>query len=87
MICTHGFPSPASCIDCMDDEGLGAAPTPPEHVDYGMARSHRQLDCPACGCAWPEGRRIWHTTRDRWVCHPCGTDLGIGAARQVRTLA
>lgn len=27
--CTHGMPTPASCIDCMD-EGVGIAPSIPE---------------------------------------------------------
>lgn len=27
--CPHGMPSPASCLTCMEDDGLGAAPTPP----------------------------------------------------------
>mgnify|MGYP003441616174 FL=1 len=24
MICSHGYATPAACIDCMDDDGLGA---------------------------------------------------------------
>lgn len=34
--CAHGMPSPASCVDCMDDDGLGAAPVPPLHVVVGL---------------------------------------------------
>lgn len=26
MSCPHGMPTAASCIDCMDDDGLGAPP-------------------------------------------------------------
>lgn len=77
MTCAHGMPTPASCIDCMDDDGLGAAPVEVEKVTHGMAVSRHPLDCPLCGCVWPAGRRIWHTTLDRWVCHPCGSDLGF----------
>lgn len=31
-ICTHGMPSPASCIDCMD-EGIGIALRKPEKLE------------------------------------------------------
>lgn len=26
MICPHGMPTPASCLDCMETTGLGATP-------------------------------------------------------------
>ncbi len=30
--CTHGFASPASCLTCMTNDGLGAAPVVPDAV-------------------------------------------------------
>lgn len=51
--CPHGMPSPASCLDCMDETGLGAAPVRRECVDgstparYGHTTEDRWV-CDAC---------------------------------------
>ena len=47
MTCPHGYPNPASCLDYMDDEGLGAAPVRPVVAEYTF---HAVFDgqCPAC---------------------------------------
>lgn len=50
--CPHGYQSPASCLDCMDDDGLGVAPAPPP-----PAKSSRAFDAKhpgRChGCEFP----------------------------------
>lgn len=70
MICSHGYATPAACIDCMDDDGLGAAPVPPERfVRFITAQFDSQ--CPACDLPIQEGQQIGLTTSERWIHQWC----------------
>lgn len=49
MICTHGYASPASCLDCMED-GPVVPPPSPEHALRTIVARHpgfcpRQVGC------------------------------------------
>jgi len=68
--CRHGMPSPASCLDCMDETGLGAAPERRERVN-GSRPARYESRCPVCDGDIEIGSTIWHTTEERWVCGAC----------------
>lgn len=76
MTCPHGFDRPSQCIDCMDDDGLGAAPTPPEQRDGHAIYARSDGDCGVCNLPIHAGERIVHTTRDRWVHADCCRERG-----------
>ncbi len=70
-VCPHGMPTPASCLDCMDEGSLPPPPKPePEtansHAFYGRCDS----DCPLCSLTML-GEPIVHTTRGRYVHERC----------------
>lgn len=71
MGCRHGMPSPASCFECMTDDGLGAAPEPPELADSRPFKARKDGDCGACHLPIFVGQDIVHTTRDRYVHDLC----------------
>lgn len=43
--CTHGMPTPASCIECMEDGNL---PVPPRQRPEILARSTARFDGTVC---------------------------------------
>jgi hypothetical protein len=46
--CTHGMPTPASCVTCMEDGNLPPAPRPePDHV-VATLRAQYEGQCPSC---------------------------------------
>lgn len=50
--CPHGFPSPASCFACMEDEGVGPPPKPPApEVSSRPFTARHPGHCR--GCAFP----------------------------------
>lgn len=54
----------------MDDDGLGAAPVPPERfVRFITAQFDSQ--CPACDLPIQEGQQIGLTTSERWIHQWC----------------
>lgn len=71
MTCPHGFPSPASCIDCMDDVGIPAPKPEPEQVDSPPIEARFDGDCTACNLAIHVGQLVVHTSRGRWVHEGC----------------
>ena len=50
VLCPHGFPSPASCFECMQDEGLGAEPVAPVVEAEGARpfRARHESTCDGC---------------------------------------
>jgi hypothetical protein len=69
--CPHGMPTPASCVDCFYEDGVGPDPTPPVSVDrWSTAQYEGRL---SCGHEVALGDRIG-STEDGWVCGPCGGD-------------
>ena len=68
--CAHGFPSPLSCIDCMNDEGVGAEPAPEVTVEFVFcARFASQ--CPGCNLGIYEGERIAKLSNESYVHERC----------------
>lgn len=72
MTCPHGYPSPRSCLDCMDDNGLGAA-NPSETVTHLFAAMFPG-QCPVCDLPIDVGDQIAHTDRDRYIHDTCTGD-------------
>lgn len=64
--CPHGYPSPASCLDCMEDDGIGAAPVPPPSTERGSRVFPAQHPGRCHGCEFPitPGDRIVYMTDD-----------------------
>ena len=78
--CPHGYPSPASCIDCMDEGGLPPAPPPtPDTVAFHARFSGGH--CPKCRLAIEEGDLIRGMTDGTWWHAEC-TDQSLLRARQ-----
>ena len=50
--CPHGMPSPASCTDCMFDDGLGADPVAPL-VGVGSPFEAKFPGPCTAGCGYP----------------------------------
>ena len=76
MTCTHGMPTPASCIDCMDDDGLGVPTTAPERLEGPSIRSKYWTECRRCdGSIWVS-EKVHLTTAGRWVCNRCAQEIG-----------
>lgn len=74
LTCTHGFPSPASCVDCMEDGPVGPARLAPEQV----LTAERWMDARYEGrCARRPGHvielgdRIGYVEGVGWVCEGC----------------
>lgn len=58
-ICRHGFASPKSCMNCMEDEGVGPEPTPPLTVEATFtARYDGRNNCSGCNLPMARGTRI-----------------------------
>lgn len=72
--CPHGMPSKSSCVECMDEAGVADPsldPTGrPERADSRPIVGRYDKDCPVCGFTML-GKRIVHTTSNRWAHEPC----------------
>jgi hypothetical protein len=69
--CTHGMPSPLSCLDCMDDGNLPPAPRPePETVSVDFT-ARFDSHCPECNLPIIKGTPIVKTTRGRYLHAGC----------------
>lgn len=73
-VCTHGMPSPASCVDCMQDGPVSAPAPAPEQ----LLRAVRWLDARYDGqCARRPGHeiepgdRIGYVEGVGWCCDGC----------------
>ena len=71
MTCSHGMPSPASCIDCMDDDGLGVAPVQPIEIAYTFTASRTAGRCPVCDHKFHRGEALARTTDDTYLHERC----------------
>lgn len=68
--CPHGMPTPASCLDCMDEGNLPPAPIEREERDYDFPAQHPG-DCPSCHLPINVGQRIVKTTLGRYLHDDC----------------
>lgn len=56
--CTHGMPSPASCVECMEEGNLPPTPRPePDHV-VATFRAKFEGSCRVCGFAIQVGQVV-----------------------------
>lgn len=69
-MCPHGFPSKGSCIDCMNDDGLGAPPKDAVAVE-AVFTARYPGDCTECHLAVHEGQRIAKLSDGRYVHEGC----------------
>lgn len=72
--CGHGMPSPLSCIDCMNDEGVGAAPNEQTVEGVTTARFDSRCGC-GCGTEIVVGERIALLSEAGWVTSECARRL------------
>jgi len=77
VTCTHGMPTPASCLDCMDEIGFGATPTAAERLEGPKMNARHEGLCgdPGCINLIAPGCTIHLTTLGRWVCSDCADQL------------
>jgi hypothetical protein len=70
--CSHGMPTPASCVTCMYEGNLAPAspPAPEEAVGCQIVARH-DGQCPICDSGIHTGQLIVKTNRDRWVHRLC----------------
>jgi len=55
--CSHGMPTPSSCVLCMDD-GAVAPPSKPTIPDVHTMVARHTSDCPGCGTPIHPGQMI-----------------------------
>lgn len=70
MTCAHGMPTPASCVDCMDDIGIAPPPAPPVEVVF-MFTAKFDGRCARCDDLTSPGEPIAKMTDDRYWCATC----------------
>lgn len=60
-ICPHGYPSPKSCMTCLEDDGVGAEPVRPLTSEGPTFTANYDGQCSgvgACNLPIKEGQRI-----------------------------
>lgn len=69
--CGHGFPSPLSCVDCMNDEGVGAPPAERPTIEAVTVAKYR-TECGACEDPVELGDPIALLSDGQWIhADPC----------------
>ena len=70
--CPHGMGRAGSCIDCMDEIGLGPAPAPLEVAASDPLIAHHSGTCGICHRSIvPDVDEIVRTIEERWVHARC----------------
>lgn len=75
MTCPHWMPSPASCLDCIDEVGLGPMP---EWLVAASAQERGQVSVPTGD--WVELTNDFEGTR----CTSCGETVAVGERFSLR---
>lgn len=57
MTCPHGMPTPASCLECMEEGNLGATPPPPPPKLGPAFTARLEGQCPGCNLPIAPGQR------------------------------
>ena len=65
------MPSPAACIECMDDDGLGAPPVQPIEIAYTFTASRTAGRCRVCDRKLHQGAALARTTDDAYIHERC----------------
>lgn len=69
--CTHGMPTPGSCIDCMDEGNLAPRkPDPKPTVEY-VFEAQYPGSCGGCDLPIDEGERIARMTDETYQHAAC----------------
>lgn len=74
--CPHGFATAASCLDCIEDEGLGAAPASPEKITHAFTARY-DSQCTACDLPIVPGAAVASTTNDRTIHAACALGMEV----------
>jgi hypothetical protein len=69
--CTHGYASPKSCLDCMEEVGVSAEPVRPERSERSPWEAQFPGSCPVCDEPIDIGNFITITNRERYVHARC----------------
>lgn len=69
--CTHGMPSPASCIDCMDEGNMPDPPKAEAVTVEAVFAARYDGGCNECGLAIYEGQRIAKLSNGAYVHEGC----------------
>ena len=70
--CTHGFASPASCVDCMEDGNIAPpAQPPPVERDGPVIAARYDTQCRSCNTGIHVGQPIARTTHGTYVHERC----------------
>lgn len=67
--CTHGMPSPASCVECMEVGNL--PPTRPVETSHGSRVAEFESRCSSCAWLILAGERIGLDATGQWVHEDC----------------
>lgn len=68
--CDHGMPSPTSCVDCMNDDGVGGDTEPITVEALTTAKHQSKCGC-LCGTDIYIGERIVLLSSGPWVDTEC----------------
>lgn len=71
--CTHGMPSPSSCLDCMDEGNLPPRPKPKYIAAQPAWPAMFPGRCPACDRRIEVGDEITRTDDDVYVHERCAS--------------
>lgn len=69
--CSHGMPTPAACVECMEDGNIPPRPRVREVADSPVIPARHAAGCDVCGERIEQGDDIVHTNLDRWVHSTC----------------
>lgn len=68
--CVHGMPTPASCITCMEDDGLGVIVVARPTIEATFA-ARFDGHCPGCSLPINTGQTIHKLSNERYVHEGC----------------
>jgi hypothetical protein len=70
VTCAHGMPTPASCVECMEDGGLGAPARAPLTVEATF-KARYDGQCPGCNLPIVVGQVVHRLSNDSYVHQGC----------------
>lgn len=69
-LCIHGMPTPASCVECMEETGLGV-PKPEPVTIVATFGARYDGECPSCGLQIWTGQVVHRLSNDTYVHQGC----------------
>lgn len=64
--CAHGYPSPASCIDCMDEGVMAPPPALPKRAGWPFVAQLEGTTCSGCHVTVDVGEKILRMDDDTY---------------------